>query len=170
MYCYSTMLILYKKILYCLISSPQIFAFFFFFFQKSYFQVKQCVYTHSKTAILWSQAEILLSSNELIRILVQLMHDENQTVVEIQYKKKIYIHGNQRASNRDACTPVCALCTSYIKLTGEGRDQPQNGDQTYILSHWRASALHNLLQTAIWVSNVRQHSLILSHWHFPQSL
>lgn len=87
MYCYSTMLILYKKILYCLISSPQIFA-FFFFFQKSYFQVKQCVYTHSKTAILWSQAEILLSSNELIRILVQLMHDENQAVVEIQYKKK----------------------------------------------------------------------------------
>lgn len=60
----------------------------FFFFQKSYFQVKQCVYTHSKTAILWSQAEILLSSNELIRILVQLMHDENQAVVEIQYKKK----------------------------------------------------------------------------------
>lgn len=30
MYCYSTMLILYKKILYCLISSPQILAFFFF--------------------------------------------------------------------------------------------------------------------------------------------
>lgn len=52
--------------------------------------MKQHVYTHSKTAILWSQAEILLSSNELIGSLVQLMHDENQAVMEIQYKKKKY--------------------------------------------------------------------------------